>query len=162
MTSCIKQLNAQDSSAKIIDLNQNKLVKKINSILDSTQNKLKNTIYNKATELSKSASAEINKTVEGFTNSSDERPLPYERLLYKKYTLGRRAYQNTVAQFNYFFNADEELNEIVLKARLQNQDDYSNLLGFYDYDLNNISKTSIDSIICTIKILILLRMFCNL
>lgn len=156
MTSCIKQLNAQDSSAKIIDLNQNKLVKKINSILDSTQNKIKNTIYNKATELSKSASAEINKTVEGFTNSSDERPLPYERLLYKKYTLGRRAYQNTVAQFNYFFNADEELNEIVLKARLQNQDDYSNLLGFYDYDLNNISKTSIDSIIyrCNANILL--------
>ena len=156
MACCTLQLNAQDSSAKIIDLNQNKLVKKINSILDSTQNKIKGAIYNKANELNKSASNEINKTLEQFTNSLDERPLPYERLLYKKYTLGRRAYQNTVAQFNYYFNADEELNEIVLKARLQNQDDYSNLLGFYDYDLNNISKTSIDSIIyrCNANILL--------
>ncbi len=156
MAICTLQLNAQDSSIKIIDLNQNKLVKKINSILDSTQSKIKGTIYNKASELSKSANEEINKSVQQFTNSSDERPLPYERLLYKKYTLGRRAYQNTVAQFNYFFNAAEELNEIVFKARLQNQDDYSNLIGFYDYDLNNISKASIDSIIyrCNANILL--------
>ena len=31
--------------------------------------------------------------------------LPYERLAKKKYTLLRRAYQNTVANYNYLFNA---------------------------------------------------------
>jgi hypothetical protein len=42
------QIYAQDTSSKLIDLNQNKIVKKINSLLDSTQNKIKNEIFNKA------------------------------------------------------------------------------------------------------------------
>ena len=73
--------------------------------------------------------------------------MPYEKLLNKKYTLGRRAYQNTVAQYNYLFYAEDELNELIQKARLKYQEDYSSLLSFYDYDLSDISKASIDSII---------------
>jgi len=67
--------------------------------------------------------------------------------LNKKYTLGRRAYQNTVAQYNYYFNGQEELNDIILKARSIYQDDYTQLLNFYDYDLSDIAKFDIDSII---------------
>jgi hypothetical protein len=89
----------------------------------------------------------LNKSVSNALPKEIEKPLPYERLLNKKYTLGRRAYQNTVAQYNYFFNGQEELNDIILKARNQYQDDYTKLLGFYDYDLNDIAKYSIDSIV---------------
>ena len=141
------QIYAQDTSSKLIDLNQNKIVKKINSLLDSTQNKIKNEIFNKANNLNQNINKGINNTVSKFTPVEEERPLPYEKLLNKKYTLGRRAYQNTVAQYNYLFYAEDELNELIQKARLKYQEDYSSLLSFYDYDLSDISKSSIDSII---------------
>lgn len=134
---------AQDTSRSILDINNTKVVKKLNSILDSNQKKINKFIFNKAD----SAKAKLNKTVNSALPKEIEKPLPYERLLNKKYTLGRRAYQNTVAQYNYYFNGQEELNEIILKARTQYQDDYTKLLGFYDYDLNDIAKFSIDSII---------------
>ena len=138
---------SQDSTKKLLNLNQNKLVKKVNSILDSAQKKVKGDILNKANEVKQKANSELNSTVSKFTPVEEERPLPYERLLKTKYTLGRRAYQNTVSQFNYLFNAEEELKNIIQKARNQFQDDYSTLINFYDYDLATTSKSSIDSII---------------
>jgi hypothetical protein len=140
-------LQAQDTSSSIFNLNQLKIVKKVNAILDSTQKKVKGDILNKANVVKQAANDKLNKTVEKFVPQEDERPLPYEVLLNKKYTLGRRAYQNTVSQYNYLFNAEEELKEIIQNARSQYEEDYSNLLSFYDYDLANISKSSIDSII---------------
>ena len=137
----------QDTTKKTLDLNQNKLVKKINSVLDSAQKKVKGDILNKANDVKQKANSELNNTVSKFTPAEEERPLPYERLLKTKYTLGRRAYQNTVSQFNYLFNAEEELKEIIQKARSLYQEDYSTLLSFYDYDLATTSKSSIDSII---------------
>jgi tetratricopeptide (TPR) repeat protein len=137
----------QDSTKKLLNLNQNKLVKKVNSVLDSAQKKVKGDILNKANEVKQKANSELNNTVSKFTPVEEERPLPYERLLKTKYTLGRRAYQNTVSQFNYLFNAEEELKDIIQKARSQYQEDYSSLLSFYDYDLATTSKSSIDSII---------------
>ena len=139
-------LQAQDTSKSIFNLNQLKIVKKVNALLDSTQKKINSKL-----------DSTQNKAKKYITNKSDsllkkgpreeERPLPYEILLNKKYTLGRRAYQNTVSQFNYLFNAEEELKEIIQNARNQFTEDYSNLLSFYDYDLNAISKNNIDSII---------------
>ena len=141
------QTKAQDTSSKLTDLNQNKIVKKINSLLDSSQKKIKNEIFNKANDLNQNINNGITNTVNKFTPVEEERPLPYEKLLNKKYNLGRRAYQNTVAQYNYLFYAEDELNELIQKARLKYQEDYSSLLSFYDYDLSDISKASIDSII---------------
>ncbi len=138
---------AQDSTKKLLNLNQNKLVKKVNSVLDSAQKKIKGGIVDKANEVKQKANSELNTTVSKFTPVEEERPLPYERLLKTKYTLGRRTYQNTVSQFNYLFNAEEELKEILQKARSQYQEDYSSLLSFYEYDLATTSKSSIDSII---------------
>lgn len=135
--------NAQDTSRSILDVNNSKIVKKVNALLDSNQKKINKFIFNKADTLK----AKLNKTVNSALPREIEKPLPYERLLNKKYTLGRRAYQNTVSQYNYFFNGQEELNEIIAKSRNQYQDDYTKLLGFYDYDLNDVSKYSIDSII---------------
>jgi hypothetical protein len=140
-------LYGQDSTSKRFDPNQNKLVKKINSILDSTQKKIKGEIANKATNIKDAANSEINKVAQKVIPEEDDRPLPYEILLNKKYNLGRRAYQNTVSQFNYLFNAEEELKDIIQKARNQFQEDYTNLLSFYDYDLTTTSKSSIDSIV---------------
>lgn len=138
---------AQDTSSKLLDLNQNKIIKKINALLDSSQKKIKNDIYNKANELNESATNSLNNVIKKVTPTEEERPLPYELLLNKKYNLGRRAYQNTVAQYNYLFYAGDELNELIQKARTKYQEDYSSLLSFYDYDLSDISKASIDSII---------------
>ena len=134
---------AQDTSKSLIDVNNSKIVKKFNSILDSNQKKVNKFIFNKADSLK----SKFNRSANNVLPKEIEKPLPYERLLNKKYTLGRRAYQNTVAQYNYFFNGQEELNEIITKARSQYQDDYTKLIGFYDYDLNDIAKYSIDSII---------------
>ena len=134
---------AQDTSKSILDVNNSKLVKKVNALLDTNQKKINQFIFNKVD----SAKSKLNKSVSNALPKEIEKPLPYERLLNKKYTLGRRAYQNTVAQYNYFFNGQEELDEIILRARNQYQDDYTKLLGFYDYDLNDIAKYSIDSIV---------------
>ena len=136
-----------DTSRSLLDINNTKLIKKANSILDSTQKKATDFIFNKVNKLKGAANDKANKIVGKVIPQEIEKPLPYERLLNTKYTLGRRAYQNTVSQFNFLFNAEEELNENILRARNEYVDDYSTLISFYDYDLSTISKKSIDSII---------------
>jgi hypothetical protein len=136
-----------DTSKPILDINNNKLIKKANAILDSNQKKVNDFILNKVNKLKGAANDKANKIVGKVTPLEIEKPLPYERLLTTKYTLGRRAYQNTVSQFNFLFHAEEELNENILRARNEYVDDYTSLISFYDYDLSTISKNSIDSII---------------
>ena len=136
-----------DTSRSLLDINNSKLIKKANSILDSTQKKATDFILNKVNKIKGAANDKANKIVGKVMPQEIEKPLPYERLLKTKYTLGRRAYQNTVSQFNFLFNAEEELNENILKARNEYVDDYTTLISFYDYDLSVIAKNSIDSII---------------
>ena len=136
-----------DTSKPLIDINNSKLVKKANAILDSNQKKVNDFILNKVNKLKGAANDKANKIVGKVIPLEIEKPLPYERLLNTKYTLGRRAYQNTVSQFNFLFHAEEELNENILRARNEYVDDYTSLISFYDYDLSTIAKNSIDSII---------------
>jgi hypothetical protein len=136
-----------DTSKSILDINNSKLVKKANAILDSNQKKVNDFILNKVNKLKGAANDKANKVVSKVLPLEIEKPLPYERLLKTKYTLTRRAYQNTVSQFNFLFHAEEELNENILRARNEYVDDYTSLISFYDYDLSTISKNSIDSII---------------
>ena len=136
-----------DTSRSLLDINNSKLIKKANSILDSNQKKVNNFILEKVNKIKGAANDQGNKIVSKVAPLEIEKPLPYERLLNTKYTLGRRAYQNTVSQFNFLFNAEEELNENILKARNEYVDDYTTLISFYDYDLSTIAKNSIDSII---------------
>ena len=138
---------AQDTTKSILDINNSKIVKKTNQILDTTQNKINNFINKRIVRVRDSLNKKTNKLLEKTGIKEIDKPLPYERLLDKKYTLGRRAYQNTVSQFNYLFNAEIELDEIIQKARDLNEDDYTELLPFYDYDLSITAKESIDSII---------------
>ena len=139
---------AQDSTRKLLDINNSKLIKSVNKFLDSNQKKINSTILNKANTLKGNLNTGLNSKVQSVAPLLEDRPLPYETLTKKKYTLGRRAYQNTMAQFNYFFNGTEELKGFIKKARLENEDDYtSDLIPFYDYSLNNTAKNSIDSIV---------------
>ncbi len=138
---------AQDTTKSILDINNSKLVKKANQFLDSNQKKINN-FFNKKIETAKDGlNKKTNSLIEKTGINEIDKPLPYERLLNTKYTLGRRAYQNTVSQFNYLFNADITLDEIIQKARANHEDDYTELLPFYDYDLSITAKESIDSII---------------
>ena len=144
---CIFVLNkgviAQDSSKSILDINNSKLIKKVNSVLDSNQRKINNFIFKKIDN----AKAKLDSTTRKFIPYEEDRPLPYEILTKKKYTLGRRAYQNTVSKFNYIFHANEELTQIIKDARAYLEEDYTTLIPLYDYDLANTSKKDIDSII---------------
>jgi hypothetical protein len=138
---------AQDTTKSILDINNSKIVKKANQLLDSGQKKINNFINKKIERVRDSLNKKTSKFLEKTGINEIDKPLPYERLLDKKYTLGRRAYQNTVSQFNYLFNADITLEEIIQKARSIHEDDYTDLLPFYDYDLSITAKESIDSII---------------
>jgi len=140
-------LNAQDTTKSILDVNNSKIIKKANQFLDTTQKKINNFINKKIERVRDSLNKKTNNLLEKTGINEIDKPLPYERLLDKKYTLGRRAYQNTVSQFNYLFNAEIALDEIIQKARDVNEDDYTELLPFYDYDLSITAKESIDSII---------------
>ena len=138
---------AQDTTKSILDINNSKLVKKANQFLDTNQKKINN-FLNKKIEKAKDVLTKKSNDLIDKTGINDiDKQLPYERLLNKKYTLGRRAYQNTVSQFNFLFHAAISLEEIIQKARDLNEDDYTELLPFYDYDLSITAKESIDSIV---------------
>jgi len=137
----------EDSSSSLININNTKLIKSINKILDTNQKKIKGLFYSKANQIQSKADSTLNSTLKKGVFREVEKPLPYERLLKTKYTLGRRAYQNTVSQFNYLFNAEEEFNENLLKARTDYQDDFTTLISFYDYELSTTARHNLDSIV---------------
>ncbi|MDR3712129.1 MAG: hypothetical protein P4L51_04895 [Puia sp.] len=76
----------------------------------------------------------------------------------KKFTRKRHFIQNTITHYNYFFNANVKLNEILARAKAQHRDDYTKLLSFYNYSLDATAsqKKELDSVVskCTAGILI--------
>ncbi|MCW3113415.1 MAG: tetratricopeptide repeat protein, partial [Segetibacter sp.] len=88
----------------------------------------------------------------------ENRKLASEKTGEKKFTIPRKLYQNTVTHYNYYFNANNRLNDLVNTAKASFKDDYSQLLPFYNYTLDQTSqsKQDIDSIIykCTAGILL--------
>src|SRR6185312_13339922 len=78
-----------------------------------------------------------------------EKTLKSEKTGQKKFTVPRRFVQNTVTHYNYFFNANNKINAVIEQARLSNKDDYSKLLSYYSYSLDNTAaqKTELDSVI---------------
>ena len=137
---------AQDTTS-ILEINNSKILKKANKFLDTTEKKINNFINKKIQKIRDSLNKKSDRFLEKNGLNQIDKLLPYERLLNKKYTLGRRAYQNTVSQFNYLFYAEIGIDEIIQKARDLHEDDYTELLPFYDYDLSITAKESIDSII---------------
>ncbi|MDQ6815338.1 MAG: hypothetical protein M3040_16505 [Bacteroidota bacterium] len=88
----------------------------------------------------------------------ENRKLGSEKTGEKKFTIPRKFYQNTVTHYNYYFNANNRLNDVLNTAKTAFKDDYSQLLPFYNYTLHQTSqsKQDIDSIIykCTAGILL--------
>ncbi len=79
----------------------------------------------------------------------DDRVLGSEKSENKKFSLPRRFIQNTFTHYNYFFNANNKLNEVLEIAKQQHVDDYTELLSFYNYslDITAQNRIQLDSII---------------
>ena len=88
----------------------------------------------------------------------EDRTLASEKSDQKKFGVGKRLYQDMVTHYNYYFNANNHLNNLIANAKNVHHDDYTKLLSFYNYDLNTTSqnKREIDSIIyhCTAGVLL--------
>lgn len=78
-----------------------------------------------------------------------EKTLKSEKTGEKKFTVPRKFIQNTVSHYNYFYNANNKINAVIERARSSQQDDYSRLLPYYSYSLDNTAsqKTELDSVI---------------
>lgn len=89
----------------------------------------------------------------------ENRELKAEKSGKKKFNTPRRIFQNTYTHYNYFFNANNRLNEIVARAKEGFKDDYSQLLPFYNYELSATAqdKSELDSVIYKAKTGILMH-----
>jgi len=83
----------------------------------------------------------------------ENRELKAEKTGDKKLKAPRRFMQNLTTHYNYFFNAQTKLNEIIDRAKSSDEDDYSLLLPFYNYSLNTTAADSslLDSVIAKAK-----------
>lgn len=79
----------------------------------------------------------------------EDRVLRSEKTDKTKFNKPRHFIQNTFTHYNYFFNANNKLNEVLTQAKLSHKDDYSQLLTFYNYTLDEVSqyKTELDSLV---------------
>ncbi|HVU85354.1 MAG TPA: tetratricopeptide repeat protein, partial [Puia sp.] len=61
--------------------------------------------------------------------------------------------------YNFFYNANIKLNEVVARAKASFQDDFTRLLPFYNYSLENTArdKRNLDSVIDKVNTAILVR-----
>ncbi len=60
-----------------------------------------------------------------------EKVLKSEKTGDKKFTAPRRIMQNTVSHYNYYFNANNKLNQVIERSRISNKDNYAELIPFY-------------------------------
>ena len=79
----------------------------------------------------------------------EERKLGSEKMADKKFTVVRHIFQNNYTHYNYFFNANNKINTIVERAKIAQKDDYTKLLSYYPYSLENTAtqKQELDSVI---------------
>ncbi|MFT3908472.1 MAG: tetratricopeptide repeat protein [Ferruginibacter sp.] len=88
----------------------------------------------------------------------EEKMLGSEKTATKKFGPVRHFIQNNVSHYNFYFNAKTKLNTVIERATIAQKDDYSQLLAFYPYSLENTAsqKTELDTVIykCTAGILL--------
>jgi tetratricopeptide (TPR) repeat protein len=89
----------------------------------------------------------------------DKRVLGSDKTFTTKYTLPRKVIQNLSTHYNFFFNANIKLNDVVNGAKQGFRDDYTMLLPFYNYTLDATSaqKTELDSVLMKCNAAILLH-----
>ncbi len=90
-------------------------------------------------------------------NLEVKKPKPYEERVLKaektptdkKIKAPKRFFQNLTTHYNYFFNANNKLNEVIERAKASHRDDYSTLLPFYNYSLDATAgdEMELDSVI---------------
>jgi tetratricopeptide (TPR) repeat protein len=79
----------------------------------------------------------------------ENRELKAEKTGDKKLKFPKKQFQNATTHYNYFFNANTKINEIVERAKLAHREDYTKLLPFYNYSLQATTQDSaqLDSVI---------------
>ncbi len=81
----------------------------------------------------------------------ENRKLGSEKTADKKFTVVRNFYQNNITHYNYYYNANNRVNMVLERAKMSQKEDYSGLLRFYPYTLENTAaqKSELDSVIYT-------------
>jgi hypothetical protein len=89
----------------------------------------------------------------------ENRTLGYEKTTETKFKTPRHFIQNSITHYNFYYNANIKLNEVVARAKASFQDDFTRLLPFYNYSLQNTvrDKRNLDSIIDKVNTAILVR-----
>jgi tetratricopeptide (TPR) repeat protein len=78
-----------------------------------------------------------------------DRKLGSEKMAEKKFTPLRHFFQNNFTHYNYFYNANNKIKNVIDRAKASQKDDYNKLLSFYPYSLENTlgQKTELDSVL---------------
>lgn len=78
-----------------------------------------------------------------------EKTLRSEKSEDMKFTIPRKVYQGMVTHYNYYYNANLKMENILERAKIAHRDDFTELLPFYNYstDLTAADSTELDSII---------------
>jgi tetratricopeptide (TPR) repeat protein len=89
----------------------------------------------------------------------EEQKLGSEKMADKKFTRVRHVFQNNYTHFNYYYNANNKIHAVLERARMTQKDDYTRLLPYYPYSLENTAtqKTELDSVIYKVTAGILLH-----
>src|SRR3982751_3030198 len=76
----------------------------------------------------------------------EKRLLGSDKTFTTKYTIPRRITQSLSTHYNFFFNANIKLNDVLTGAKQGFRDDYTELLPFYNYTLDATAaqKTELD------------------
>jgi len=79
----------------------------------------------------------------------ENRQLRSEKTGDKKFTIPRKFMQNTTTHYNFYFNANEKIKEVLARAKAAHKDDFTKLLSFYNYGFEETAqyKTDLDSVI---------------
>lgn len=86
--------------------------------------------------------------LKGKPKKYEEKKLRSEKTGDKKWTVVRRFTQNGVTKFNWHFNANARLEEIIARAKYSFKDDFTQLLPFYNFSLQQTSQDrELDSVL---------------
>ena len=88
-----------------------------------------------------------------------ERVLLSEKSGETGFSKSKHFFQNMFTHFNYEFNIEQKVNDIIDRAKLLHKDDYTQLLSFYNYSFDDTKKdkVQIDSIMYKVAAGVLLH-----
>ncbi len=73
-----------------------------------------------------------------------DKELGAEKTDAKKFTVPRRLFQGMITHYNYYYNANRKINEILERAKMVHKDDYTELLSFYNYSTKTTQADSLE------------------